>query len=217
MSLPPPPPRNSTLSTLSSPPQPAPPSSSSSSQSHPLPPPSDTLSRDFPETSTLSREDLQLLLEDPAYFDAWFHTQLPQARQLHEAVETRINENLELAQKSQELKPELEALRRETKDLFDEASDLKLRSHYLSEAQQSSYSRFSYNSQLSRLRAATTLQEHLSESLVQSLLDGHTGQEGGGGGELESWIKQYREVRGVWYKRNIGLEKWDQGKVVWET
>jgi len=43
-------------------------------------------------------------------------------------------------EKSQELKPELEALRRETKDLFDEASDLKLRSHYLSEAQQSSYS-----------------------------------------------------------------------------
>lgn len=45
-----------------------------------------------------------------------------------------------VTEKSQELKPELEALRRETKDLFDEASDLKLRSHYLSEAQQSSYS-----------------------------------------------------------------------------
>ena len=54
-------------------------------------------------------------------------------------------------EKSQDLKPELEALRRETKDLFDEAEELKLRSHYLSEAQQSSYSVRTHLSSLSSL------------------------------------------------------------------
>lgn len=67
--------------------------------------------------------------------------------------------------------------------------------------------RFSQPAQLSRYRAATTVQEHLSDSLVSAFLSGE--------GDDESFLKQYREVRKVYHKRQIGLQKWDEGKVVW--
>jgi hypothetical protein len=47
-----------------------------------------------------SREDMQLLLDDPDYFDAFFHTRIPQAIELNEAVSQQIQQNLELARKS---------------------------------------------------------------------------------------------------------------------
>ncbi|GAA5969315.1 hypothetical protein JCM3765_001881, partial [Sporobolomyces pararoseus] len=99
----------------------------------------DALSRDFPQVASLSREDMQLLLEDSDYFDAYFHTKLPQVLQLDQAVELQIQQNLNLAQKSQELKPLLEELRLETKKLFNEAKELQQRSQFLSQAQRETY------------------------------------------------------------------------------
>ncbi|BGP17770.1 hypothetical protein JCM10213v2_005812 [Rhodosporidiobolus nylandii] len=188
-SLPPPPP-DPHFSTLSQPP----PSSSSSafaSSSRPDPPINDALARDFPEVAQLPREDLQLLLEDPAYLDAYFNT-MPQALQLHQEVEAKMRENIELAEKSEAMKPDLERLREDTARLFNEANELK---------------RFSQPAQLARCRAATTQQERLSDSLVASFLSGE--------GDDESFVKQYRDVRKVFHKREVGLRKWEEGKVVW--
>lgn len=121
-SLPPPPPLPFSQLSSSSP---APPTSSSS----PFPSHSrndstidDALSRDFPEVASLSyapllrvlkmgdkaddrferrrREDMQLLLEDNAYFDAYFHTQLPRAVEMQEEVEQKMKENIQLARSS---------------------------------------------------------------------------------------------------------------------
>ncbi|CEQ41559.1 SPOSA6832_03287 [Sporobolomyces salmonicolor] len=210
-SLPPPSP-NPRFSTLASPPRPPPSSSSAlafaSPSSRPDPPIDDALARDFPDVAQLSREDLQLLLEDPAYFDAYFNT-MPEALALHRQVESATRRNLELADQSQAMKPELDRLRHETEALFTEATDLKLRWSYLDQAQHDAYKRFSPVAQLARYRAAATAQEHLCDSLVSSFLDG--------AGDEESFVKQYREVRKVHHKRQIGLQKWEEGKVVWET
>ncbi|GAA5941142.1 hypothetical protein JCM10213_001728 [Rhodosporidiobolus nylandii] len=203
-SLPPPPP-DPHFSTLSQPP----PSSSSSafaSSSRPDPPINDALARDFPEVAQLPREDLQLLLEDPAYLDAYFNT-MPQALQLHQEVEAKMRENIELAEKSEAMKPDLERLREDTARLFNEANELKVRWAYLDEAQREAYKRFSQPAQLARCRAATTQQERLSDSLVASFLSGE--------GDDESFVKQYRDVRKVFHKREVGLRKWEEGKVVW--
>lgn len=67
--------------------------------------------------------------------------------------------------------------------------------------------RFSESAQLSRMRAATTQQERLSDSLVSSFLSGE--------GDEESFVKGYREVRKVYYRREVGLKKWEGGGVVW--
>lgn len=40
---------------------------------------------------------MQLLLEDSDYFDAYFHTKIPQALELDQAVSLQIQQNLELA------------------------------------------------------------------------------------------------------------------------
>ncbi|GAA5858711.1 hypothetical protein JCM1840_006526 [Sporobolomyces johnsonii] len=212
MSTLPPPPPNPRFSTLASPPRPPPPSSSSlafaSPSSRPDPPIDDPLARDFPDVAHLSRDDLQLLLEDPAYFDAYFNT-MPHALALHQQLEAATRRNLDLANESQALKPELDRLRHETEALFDEATALKQRWTSLDQAQHDAYKRFSPSAQLARYRAAATAQEHLCDSLVSSFLDG--------AGDEESFVRQYREVRKVHHKRQIGLQKWEEGKVVWDT
>ncbi|GAA5888617.1 hypothetical protein JCM6882_009021 [Rhodosporidiobolus microsporus] len=199
--VPPPSTRSSTL-------LPPPPSSSPSpfpATSRTEPQINDALSRDFPEVAGL-RDDLQLLLEDPAYFDAYFNT-MPQALALHQEVEGKMKENLELAEKSQAMKPDLDHLREDTARLFNEANELKVRWAYLDEAQRQAYERFSQPAQLARYRAATTQQERLSDAMVSSFLNGE--------GDDESFVKQYREVRKVYHKREVGLRKWEEGKVVW--
>ncbi|GAA6009644.1 hypothetical protein JCM11491_001044 [Sporobolomyces phaffii] len=215
-SLPPPPP-NPRFDTLSSHSPLGPPPSSSrhhrTDSQNGAAPIQDALSRDFPEVASLSREDMQLLLEDPDYFTAFFHSRIPEAIELDQAVSQQIEQNLDLAQKSQDLKPELDELRRETRELFEQARQLEGRSHYLAEAQTDTFRKFSHDAQLNRYRAAATMQDHLCESMLQSLLDGQFPAEA----LDEQFIKQYKEVRKVYHKRSIGLRKWEEGKVVWET
>lgn len=69
------------------------------------PAPVDALARDFPTVSALSKEDLQDLLSDEAYFNAVFEG-LPQVRRMREAQAEVIASNEALAGKS---KPSLSA------------------------------------------------------------------------------------------------------------
>lgn len=139
------------------------------------------------------------------------------------------------------MRPDLEALRSTTAQLFNEANDLKARWAMLEAAQAEAFKvscgpgsvaglspsrcphasgflltellslpqRFHPNTQLSRLNAATSAQEYLSEQLVNAFLDG--------GGDDESFAKQYKEIRKVYHRRAVSLDKWGKGKVVWRT
>ena len=166
----------------------------------------DALARDYPQVARLPKDELQRLLEDEAYFDAYFGTS-PQALAYHDAVQQKMQQNIHLAQQSEALKPQLDALREDTARCFHDANDLKQQWAHLEQAQQEAYRRFSQPAQLARYRAATTTQEHLSDALVDAFLNGD--------GDDESFVKQYREIRKVFHKREIGLQKWDEGKVVW--
>lgn len=166
----------------------------------------DALARDYPQVAQLPKDELQRLLEDDAYFDAYFNTS-PQALAYHDAVQRKMQQNIHLARESEALKPQLDALRQDTARCFHDATDLKQQWALLEQAQQDAYRRFSQPAQLARYRAATTTQEHLSDALVDAFLNGN--------GDDESFVKQYREIRKVFHKREIGLQKWDEGKVVW--
>ncbi|KAK4047394.1 hypothetical protein OIV83_005441 [Microbotryomycetes sp. JL201] len=169
----------------------------------------DALSLDFPQLQHLTQEELQLLLEDEAMFDAVFNT-LPQALELHQAYERRLQQNIAIANKNDSMRPGLEALRAETAALFNEANELKQRWTYIDEAQKEAFKKFLPANQMSRLSVATSNQEHLSDQLVNAFLDGSTGDD-------ESFARQYREIRKVFHRRAISLDKWSQGKVVWRT
>ncbi|ORY65635.1 hypothetical protein BCR35DRAFT_308570 [Leucosporidium creatinivorum] len=172
------------------------------------PPINDALTRDFPQLAGLSQEDLTMLLEDEATFDAYFNT-MPQALELHQAYQQRLKSNIALAEKNESMRPALESLRLETSNLFTQAQDLKTRWSLLEAAQADAFKRFSPATQLSRLRSATTLQESLSEQLANAFHDGN--------GDDESFARQYREVRKVFHRRALALDKWEKGKVVWRT
>lgn len=99
----------------------------------------------FPQTSSLSREDLAALLgetsaafhpsqaglnaaeqraEDEAFFEAFFHS-LPQVKQLYEQHSSLLKENEVKARANTELQQPLEELRTETQSLFDRAKALE--------------------------------------------------------------------------------------------
>ncbi|KAL8277999.1 hypothetical protein RQP46_009631 [Phenoliferia psychrophenolica] len=190
------------------PPPPAhlfPPASTTQPASAASEPVNDALARDFPQIAQMSREDMTALLEDDAYFDAFFNT-MPEALPMHQAVEQRMRSNIAIAQKNEALRPNLEALRTETANLFGEVNELKARWSHLEAAQADTQKRFSPGAQLNRLRSATSGQEHLSESLVSSFLDG--------GMDEESFVKQYKDIRKVYHRRAVNLEKWEAGSVV---
>jgi ESCRT-I complex subunit VPS37 len=62
---------------------------------------------------------------------------------------------------------------------------------------------------LARLRAATSNQDHLSEQLISTFIDG--------GMSEEDFSRQFKEVRRVYHRRKACLDKWEKGSVVWRT
>lgn len=61
--------------------------------------PADILLSQFPSTSKLTREDLEELLRNPAYFDAFVGT-LPQVTELEQEHERHLRQNVQTAGKS---------------------------------------------------------------------------------------------------------------------
>ena len=61
--------------------------------------------------------------------------------------------------------------------------------------------------QLSRLRHALGDQDRLSESLINSLLQGNLTQ--------DEFARQFKEVRRLYYRRGTQAEKWLGGQVEW--
>lgn len=58
-----------------------------------------------------------------------------------------------------------------------------------------------------RLRQALGDHDRLSESLISSLLDGKLAP--------DDFAKQFREVRKLWYRRQLQTDKWLKGQVDW--
>ncbi|KAH8922188.1 hypothetical protein BT69DRAFT_1220613 [Atractiella rhizophila] len=166
----------------------------------------DQLFQHFPSLAQLSRDDLEDALRDPAYFDALFHS-LPQVQSLVMQQESSLKSTIELAEHNNALRPALESLREETSKVFAEANNLRSRWEVLEKEQSELYRRFSLPSQLQRLRYATTQHDDLSESLANEFLEGKLAE--------EDFVKQYREIRKVYWKRVMWSERMAEGKVVW--
>ncbi|SGZ25998.1 BQ5605_C024g09815 [Microbotryum silenes-dioicae] len=184
------------------------PTSTTSSPASSLPPDAilDALTASYPALATLSLEQVKELLQDPHLFDAYFNT-TPQALQLHRSLEQALQENLEIAQKNEALRPRLQELRDQTMHHFQSANELKDRWQLLDRAQADHYQRFLPATQQARLSRATHAQEYTSEALVNAFLDGQI--------DDQVFVQQYRAVREVYHRRAIGLQKWQDGKVSW--
>ncbi|OBZ71734.1 Vacuolar protein-sorting-associated protein 37 1 [Grifola frondosa] len=172
---------------------------------------------DFPELAHLSREDLEDLLVDPAYFQAIFHS-LNHVKSLYQAQAELGSANESIAQNNLALQESLYTLRGETKAAFDEAKALEARWKDVEREQREVYQRFSPQFLLMRLKHATTAQDELSEARASQFVQGSSADPpvaGSNGKDIDDFVKEFKELRRIYHKRVMWGDRWAAGQVVW--
>jgi len=174
------------------------------------------LFKDYPELSSLSREDLEDMLADPAYFQAVFHS-LPRVKALFQAQAELGMANESIARKNLSVQDDLYKLRAETQDSFDEAKALLARQKELDREQRELHQRYSSSFLSLRLRHATTAQDDLSETLATSFIRSQPSSSSAGSAdkEVDEFVRQFKELRKRYHKRALWGEKWSHGTVRW--
>ncbi|KIY53515.1 hypothetical protein FISHEDRAFT_33203 [Fistulina hepatica ATCC 64428] len=199
--------------------------------------------RDFPELSHLTRDELQDLLNDPVYFQAIFYS-LPRVKAMYEAQNELGMANESIAKSNLAMQDDLYALRAQTQEAFDEAKAMESRWKETERTQKEVYQRYSPQFLLMRLRHATTAQDDKSEALANSFISSDSfssastlsasfttaGSEtpsdsptprtasvphAGFANDVEEFIREYRELRKVYHKRVMWGDRWASGQVEW--
>ncbi|KAI0297730.1 hypothetical protein BC826DRAFT_907496 [Russula brevipes] len=175
------------------------------------------LTTEFPELSNLTREDLEDILADPAYFEAIFHA-LPKVKELYKGQAELGLANESIANQSLALQDDLYKLRSESKDAFDKAKTLEARWAELQREQKEVYQRFTPQFLLMRLRHATTAQDDLSETLASTFVRSTSSEPAATpatGKEVDDFVKEFRELRKTYHKRVMWGDRWTAGQVAW--
>lgn len=174
------------------------------------------LIQDFPELASLSREDLESLLSDPAYFQAIFHSLAHTKAMLASQSELGMA-NEAIAQRNLALQGELYDLRSATKDAYDRAKDLQKRWAAVDREQREVYQRFTPSFLLMRLRHATIAQDDASETAAAAFVQSSqtTKPAEANSQELEDFVKEFKELRKTYHKRVFWGDQWNSGKVIW--
>jgi len=178
-----------------------------SSQTQPVTP----LTTEYPELAHLSREDLEDLLRDPAYFQAVFYS-LSRVQSLYESQGELGLANESIAQTNLNLQDSLYALREDTKAAFDEAKALEARWKEIDREQKELYQRFSPQFLLLRLRHAATAQDDASEAAASAFVQAARTE---GGKDVDEFVREFKEMRKQYHKRAMWVERWTAGDVAW--
>ncbi|KAG2066446.1 hypothetical protein BDR04DRAFT_1160228 [Suillus decipiens] len=174
------------------------------------------LMNEFPELAYLTREDLEDILNDPAYFQSIFHS-LPQVKELYQAQTELGMANEAIARANLSLQDRLYELRTETKEAFDNAKSMESRWKDLEREQREVYQRFNPQFLLLRLRHATTAQDDASEALASSFVQSSPSPSSGNdASDVDEFIREFRELRKVYHKRLMWGDRWASGQVSWE-
>ncbi|KAF8842129.1 hypothetical protein BDN67DRAFT_926763 [Paxillus ammoniavirescens] len=169
---------------------------------------------EFPELSHLTRTDLEDMLNDPAYFQAIFHS-TSCVRSLYQSQTELGLANEEIARGNISLQDRLYQLRSETQDAFDEAKSLETRWKEVEREQREVYQRFSPQFLLLRLRHATTDQDNDSEALASSFIQASSPSGANDASDVDDFVKEFRERRKRYHKRVMWGDRWAAGQVVW--
>ncbi|EGN98291.1 hypothetical protein SERLA73DRAFT_74519 [Serpula lacrymans var. lacrymans S7.3] len=178
---------------------------------------STSLMTDFPELAHLSREDLEDLLNDPQYFQCIFQS-LDKVKALYQAQAELGMANESIANNNLCLQERLYQLRSETKDAFDDAKSLEARWKELEREQKEVYQRFNPQFLLLRLRHATTAQDDESEVLASSFVSSFSDASpstNSSGKDIDQFVKEFKELRKLYHKREMWSERWTSGQVHW--
>ncbi|KAF7314442.1 Vacuolar protein-sorting-associated protein 37 1 [Mycena kentingensis (nom. inval.)] len=171
---------------------------------------------DFPELADLSREDLEDLLSDPVYFQAVFHS-LSRVKAMYQTQAELGMANESLAKRNLSLQEPLYKLRAETKEAFEDAKNLEARWKAVERDQREVYQRFSPQFLLMRLKHSKTAQDDASEALASEFVQQSAASGGAtpNNGEVDHFIKEYKELRKTYHKRAMWEDRWSSGLVHW--
>lgn len=172
------------------------------------------LMQEFPELSHLSRNDLEDILNDQAYFQGIFYS-LSSVKQLYQSQSELGTANEAIARSNLSLRDRLYQLRSETKEAFDEAKALEAQWKELDREQRELYQRFTPQFLLLRLRHATTDQDNASEALASSFVQSSATSRDAL--DVDEFVRQFRELRKVYHKRVMWGDKWTSGEVIWHN
>lgn len=192
----------------------------------------------FPQTASLSRQDLEALASDDiqpaspqphpaeaitpsqAYFEAFFHS-LPQTQSLYRTHASLLRSNESKAQRNLERQAPLQTLRTETQQLFDRAKSLEsefaAREQQLNEVQK----RFSPSALHFGLSQSASKLNDRSEELANAFVEGlpypkdDSGTSEEGVVDERSFVRRYKQQRMLYHKRRLIADRWARGQVHW--
>ncbi|KAJ3091447.1 hypothetical protein HK102_000523 [Quaeritorhiza haematococci] len=155
----------------------------------------------FPDLLSKTEEELEALLDetDDSYFQEYFR-RLPEIAAQLEFKRNMMLVNESLARRNLAHEGELQALRESIRTQFDtlEAHQTLYREHR--RVYEDERTRFSPACILSKFETAVTDSEDLTESIMNSFLEGRRMS-------AEDFVKQFREVRKVYHMRAAKLAR----------
>lgn len=198
----------------------------------------------FPQTASLSRQDLEALAYDDvptsqlappsstqqppsesitpnqAFFEAFFHS-LPQTQSLYRAHADLLRTNEAKATRNLERQAPLQALRAETQQLFDRAKSLEAewatREAQLTEVQK----RFNPSALHFGLTQSASKLNDRSEELANAFVEGLAYPRDDSGTSEQalvddaSFVRRYKQQRLLYHKRRLVADRWARNQVHW--
>lgn len=77
------------------------------------------------------------------------------------------------------------------------------------------WQRFTPQFLLMRLRHATTSQDDQSEALASAFVHASATALAPGNGDIDGFVKEFKNMRKVYHKRVMWGERWSSGEVAW--
>ncbi|ORY74142.1 hypothetical protein BCR37DRAFT_227502 [Protomyces lactucae-debilis] len=176
----------------------------------------------LPILADLQEEEMARLLADPETLEALYLTHSHTAQARHQ-------QHLALLQQEQALQARITTLHTQANQQYKQACDAvsaaRAKEDLWNREERAMYAALqptTADALFTRLQAATTDAEKMSEALLASFLEGEVMSPGGGEGDaateasglaVGAFMKEYRQLRQVYHLRSEKLARWKEGRV----
>ncbi|CAK7220848.1 hypothetical protein SCUCBS95973_004295 [Sporothrix curviconia] len=163
-----------------------------------------------------SKQDLADILASQELLSALTHSSStihPSLSVSHTALQTALDENMELAKHLQELEARLAHQRAATQAQLLGAHALERSWRAKQAAMDAALTPFAPASLYQQLAAGVNEQEQVCQALEESFLEGDGDGALASEREASEWVRRYRDARKLHYLRQERRERWDEGRV----